>query len=229
MTTPSHIETVVLDMAGTTVIDDGLVVEAFERAWDRQLSALGSEQREEAVVHVNATMGQSKIEVFRHLLPEDEAQELNRGFEAAFDELVAEGRAAEVPGAEAAIRKLREQGRHVVLTTGFARRTAEGIVASLGWEGLADCILTPADAGRGRPFPDLNLTALIRTGASSVDTLAVVGDTESDARSGVAAGAGLVIGVLTGARTREGLLAAGADEVLDSAAQLPLLLHRLGR
>ncbi len=227
--TGAHIETVVLDMAGTTVVDDGLVVAAFERAWDRQQSALGPERREEAIDWVGATMGQSKIEVFRHLLAEDEAQALNAGFEAAFDELVAEGRAQAIPGAEEAIRKLREQGRRVVLTTGFARPTADAIIASLDWAGLVDLVLTPADAGRGRPFPDLNLVALIRTGASSVDAIAVVGDTESDARSGVAARAGLVVGVLTGARSREALVAAGADEVLDSSAQLPLLLHRLGR
>lgn len=221
-----RIETVVLDMAGTTVIDDGLVEEAFARAWQRQV---GADRAEEAVQWVRDTMGQSKIEVFRHLLPEDEAQALNAAFESAYDELVAEGRSKPVQGAEAAIRELKAQGRSVVLTTGFARRTADGIIASLGWEGLADAVLTPADAGRGRPAPDLNLTALIRTGASAVAALAVVGDTESDARSGVAAGAGLVVGVLTGARSRDGLLAAGADEVLESVAGLPALLDRLGR
>ncbi len=90
-------------------------------------------------------------------------------------------------------------------------------------------MVTPAEAGRGRPAPDLNLTALIRTGASSVDALAAVGDTASDIRSGRAAGAGLVAGVLTGSLSRDRLLAAGADEVLDSVADLPDLLRRLDR
>jgi len=224
-----RIETLILDMAGTTVVDDGLVVEAFARAWDRLQGELGPERRAEAIEHVNATMGQSKIAVFRHLLDEDGAQELSRGFEAAYDELVAEGRSVAIPGAEDVIRALKEQGRKVVLTTGFGRPTADAIVRSLGWEGLPDLVLTPADAGRGRPAPDLNLTALIRTGASSVGVIAVVGDTESDARSGTSAGAGLVVGVLTGARTREDLLAAGADVVLDSIVELPALLERLGR
>jgi len=223
---PIRIETVVLDLAGTTVVDDGLVVEAFERAWDR-LAPAGD--RGAALQWVRDTMGRSKIEVFRHLLPEEGAQELNRAFEAAYDELVGEGRSVAIEGAEEAVRRLRREGRAVVLTTGFARRTAEAILASLGWEGLADGLLTPADAGRGRPAPDLNLVALIRTGAPSVAALAVVGDTASDAGSGVAAGAGLVVGVLTGAQTAEGLRAAGADEVLDSVAELPALLERLGR
>ncbi len=222
----ARIETVVLDMAGTTVRDEGLVEEAFAVAWSRQH---GTERADEAMQWVRDTMGQSKIEVFRHLVDEQAAQELNRAFEAAFDELVAAGRAVAIPGAESAIRALRGQGRSVVLTTGFARPTAEAILASLGWTDLADVVLTPADAGRGRPAPDLNLTALLRTQASSVSAIAVVGDTESDVRSGVAAGAGLTVGVLTGTRSQSDFLAAGADRVLGSVAELPELLERLGR
>ncbi len=90
-------------------------------------------------------------------------------------------------------------------------------------------MLTPADAGRGRPYPDLNLVALIRTQAPSVDAIAVVGDTASDVASGLAAGAGLVVGVLTGMLAREEFEAAGAHQVLASVADLPDLLDRLGR
>lgn len=219
-----RIHTVVMDMAGTTVVDDGLVEAAFALAWDREQAA-GS--REDAIQWVRDTMGQSKIEVFRHLVDEDAAQSLNRAFEAAFDDLVAEGRVSAIPGAEDTIRQLIDDDRVVVLTTGFSRATAEAILASLGWSGLVEHVLTPADAGRGRPAPDLNLMATIRSQAPSVAAVAVVGDTESDAESGVAAGAGLVVGVLTGARTDEQLRAAGANEVLGSVAELPALLERL--
>lgn len=228
-TTAIRIETVVLDMAGTTVRDDGLVEEAFLRAWDRQRPGGPEPLRDEAVQWVRDTMGQSKIEVFRHLLPEDEARSLNTAFEAAYAELVAEGRSVAVDDAAETIAALRTDGRHVVLTTGFARPTADAIVASLGWEGAVDAVLTPADAGRGRPFPDLNLLALLRTGAGSVDAIAVVGDTVSDVRSGLAAGAGVVVGVLTGATTAEEFAAVGATAVLGSVAELPDLLRRLGR
>lgn len=224
----ARIETIVLDMAGTTVVDDGLVVDAFTRAWDREVGTTDP-RRDDAIQWVRDTMGQSKIDVFRHLLPEAAAQKLNSAFEAAYDELVAEGRSAAIPGADDAIRTLRSEGRAVVLTTGFARRTADAIVASLGWADAVDLVLTPADAGRGRPHPDLNLTALVRTGASSVHALAVVGDTPSDIASGRAAGAGLVAGVLTGATAPSRFDEAGADAVLASVTELPELLRRLGR
>jgi len=224
----TRIETVVLDMAGTTVADDGLVVGAFTRAWDR-LPAAASADRDAAIAHVVATMGQSKIEVFRGLVDEDAAHELNGLFEAALDELVAESAAA-LPGAEDTIRALQDDGRTVVLTTGFSRTTVDALLARLGWEELVAVVLTPADAGRGRPAPDLNLLAAIRTGVSSVDALAVVGDTESDARSGVRAGAGLVVAVRTGGHPAEDALRdAGAAHVLDSVAELPELLSRPGR
>lgn len=226
----TRIETVVLDMAGTTVTDDGLVLGAFERAWDRLHTDEGSVRRDEAIAHVIATMGQSKIEVFRGLVDEDAAHALNTAFEAAVDELVGTGAVAAIAGAEDAIRDLKADDRAVVLTTGFSRTTADSILRVLGWDGLADAVLTPADAGRGRPAPDLNLLAALRTGVSSVSALAVVGDTESDARSGANAGAGLVVAVLTGGHAGEGdLRGAGAQHVLDSVADLSGLLAQLGR
>lgn len=215
-------DVVVLDMAGTTVVDDGIVEGAFTRALERVNPA--EVDRERALDHVRATMGQSKIDVFRALAAEDTAQALNREFEIAYRELVDDGEAAAIPGAEATIRALRTAGLKVVLTTGFARDTADAIIDALGWQDLADLTLTPAEAGRGRPHPDLPVTALLRTGGSSVAALAVVGDTESDAHSGVRAGAGLVVGVLTGAGTEGGLRAAGATGVLESVVQLPGLL-----
>ena len=222
-----RIELVVLDMAGTTVADDGLVQEAFTRAW--QLLH-GPERLEAARAHVAATMGQSKVEVFRRLLDtEQEAQELNEGFEAAYEALVREGRITAIEGAVQAIVALRQAGRQVLLTTGFSRRTAEGVLASIVWQDGAPLLLTPADAGRGRPAPDLNLTAAIRTGVSGVGAMAVVGDTPSDMLSGVRAGAGLVVGVLTGASDEAQLRDAGAHLVLASVADLPALLERLGR
>jgi phosphoglycolate phosphatase len=220
-----EIELVVLDMAGTTVIDDGLVERAFEAAAREAGIAEDGEQLQTALQYVRETMGQSKIEVFRALaVDEDQAQHANAAFETAYADFIATDGAEAVAGAEDAIRRLRAAGTKVVLTTGFARETQQAIIASLGWENLVDLVLSPSDAGRGRPHPDLPLTALLRTGTSQVGAVVVVGDTASDIKSGHAAGAGLVVGVLTGAHDEETLTAAGADAVIDSIADLPELL-----
>ncbi|KQO81603.1 haloacid dehalogenase [Frigoribacterium sp. Leaf263] len=213
------IELVVLDMAGTTVVDDGIVEQAFARTADR-VDLGPTLTRDEALQHVRDTMGQSKIDVFRHLTGGDEqvAQRANEQFEVAYGELVDELGVDPLDGAADVIDALRASGVKVVLTTGFSPDTRDRLLDALGWS--VDAVLSPVDAGRGRPAPDLVLTALLRTGASSVASVVVVGDTVSDVRSGLAAGAGLVVGVTTGAHTREQLLAAGAHLVLDGVGEL---------
>ncbi|MEV5525688.1 phosphonatase-like hydrolase [Streptomyces prunicolor] len=224
-TTPD-IRLVVLDMAGTTVADGGLVEEAFAAAARHMGEEPGSGPGS-MLDYVRATMGESKISVFRHLFgAETRAQDANKAFEAAYAELVDGGRVAALPGARETIETLKSQGRTVVLTTGFARTTQDAILAALGWQDLADLTLCPADAGgRGRPYPDMVLTAFLRTAvADDVRQLAVVGDTSYDMLSGVRAGAGLVAGVLTGAHDADALRAAGATQVLDGVGQLPGVL-----
>lgn len=216
----------VLDMAGTTVADDGLVEEAFGLAYDAEPALAGYGSRAAVVEYARATMGQSKIAVFRELTEaQDAAERANAAFERGYESLVAGGGASAIPGAEQAIRALRDEGVAVVLTTGFAQSTQRALIDALGWHDLVDLALAPVDAGgRGRPFPDLNLTALIRTRTEAVQRMLVAGDTVSDMRSGVRSGAGRVIGVRSGAHGEAQLREAGATDVLGSVAELPALL-----
>ncbi|MFH8409493.1 phosphonatase-like hydrolase [Streptomyces sp. NPDC018019] len=226
-TEDAPISLVVLDMAGTTVADGGLVEQAFAAAAGRLGVVPGSAEHREQLAYVRATMGESKISVFRHLYGDEaRARRANAAFEEAYGELVDAGRIAPVPGAREAIEALRDAGRTVVLTTGFARVTQDAILDALGWRDLAALTLCPADAGgRGRPYPDLVLTALLRTGAAdSVQQVAVAGDTSYDMLSGRRAGASVVAGVLTGAHDEAALRGAGATHVLASVAGLPRLL-----
>jgi phosphonatase-like hydrolase len=219
------VELVVLDMAGTTVRDDGVVERAFERA----ANETGVAERmpwAEALDYVRRTMGQSKVDVFTHLAGGDAARAVDAtaAFERAYADLIAEEGVEPIAGARQALEQLRAAGVSVVLTTGFAPTTRDAILDGLGWRALVDAALSPVDVGRGRPAPDLVLTAVIRSRASSVASVVVVGDTTSDVASGRAAGAGLVVGVLTGAHDRAALTAAGADAVIDDVSALPALL-----
>lgn len=213
-----------LDMAGTTVADDGLVLAAFAAALD----ALGVEQepeRERMTRYVLDTMGESKITVFRALFPGEEtaAQEGNAAFETAYGQRVPLTRA--LPGAEETFERLRAAGVKVALTTGFSRTTADALLEHLGWGGLIDLSLTPGDVGgRGRPHPDMILAAAARLSVDEPRAVAVAGDSASDIRSGLAAGARIVAGVLTGAHDRSTLTEAGATSVLDHVAEFPALL-----
>ncbi|MFE0804848.1 HAD family hydrolase [Streptomyces sp. NPDC058812] len=230
-TTTSDIRLVVLDMAGTTVADGGLVERAFDTAARELGVEPGTPDHADKLDYVRATMGESKISVFRHLFgDEDRAQHANAAFEKAYGELVDGGLIAPVPGAREAVEELTADGRTVVLSTGFARVTQDAILGALGWRGLVPLTLCPADAGgRGRPYPDMVLEAFLRTkAADAVHQVAVVGDTSYDVLSGVRAGAGLVAGVRTGAHGDDAFREAGATHVLDSVADLPTLLRGAG-
>ncbi|MEV6953982.1 phosphonatase-like hydrolase [Streptomyces sp. NPDC051183] len=224
---PTKSNLIVLDMAGTTVADGGLVERAFERAAEHLGVEPGSADHAAKLQYVRDTMGESKISVFRHLFGTEElARRANSAFEEAYGGLVEGGLVAPLPGARETIEELRADGRTVVLTTGFARVTQDAILDALGWRDLADLTLCPADAGgRGRPFPDMVLAAFLRTGAvADVRHTVVAGDTAYDMLSGSRAGAGIVAGVLTGAHDRAALTANGATHVLASIAGLPALL-----
>jgi phosphonatase-like hydrolase len=213
-----------LDMAGTTVADDGTVLAAFTGALDA-LGVVGEAERGRMTEYVIATMGESKITVFRALFPgdEDRAQAANHAFEAAYARRIEQ--AKPIPGAVEALERLRAQDVRVVLTTGFSRITADALLDHLGWRGLIDLSLTPEEVGgRGRPHPDLILAAADRYAEGDPARVAVAGDTVGDIRSGLAAGAPIVAGVLTGAHGRDRLAEAGATHLLGSVAQLPTLL-----
>ncbi len=219
------IELACLDMAGTTVRDDGAVERAFTVAAGAVGIVPGSAAYASAMAVVRETMGQAKIEVFRRILGEEEtAQRANRAFESAYADLLSGGSVTALPGAVEVLTALRDNGIKVCLTTGFAPTTRDALLASLGWKPLVDLALSPADAGRGRPWPDMIHLAAQTLGVSDPAAVAVVGDTPSDIQAGRAADASIVAGVLTGAGSRAELEAAGATHVLDRIDQLTALL-----
>jgi phosphoglycolate phosphatase len=214
-----------LDMAGTTVADEGSVLAAFDAAIRRFGLRPGAPGYEQANRIVTETMGQSKIEVFRRILDsEADAQEANTAFELNYAAAVRAGAVAPIPGAAETLAVLRAAGIKVCLATGFSPATKHTLLDALGWRPLIDLALSPADAGRGRPWPDLPLAALLKLGGGAVSELAVVGDTASDIESGLRAGAGVVAGVLTGTASRAELEQAGAPYIIDSIADLVPLL-----
>lgn len=221
----TRITTACLDLAGTTVADDGVVLAAFAAAVGRLGMTRDSQEYRSAREIVRQSMGQSKIEVFQRIAGSAAAAgRANHDFEEHYANSVRAGAVRPLPGAAETILALRAAGIRVCLATGFAPPTRDLLLDALGWRPLIDLALSPADAGRGRPWPDLPLTALLRLGGGAVSELLVAGDTASDIESGLRAGAGLVAGVLTGAGSRQDLEEAGAPHILDAITGLTGLL-----
>jgi phosphoglycolate phosphatase len=197
-----------------------LATEDAELALLKEAAALPDTDRRGFELLDRAAVRTRNPAVFRRILGDEAAaHKANEAFEDHYAAAVRAGNVSPLPGAEETFAALRQAGVRVCLATGFSPATRDAIIGKLGWGGRVDLALSPADAGRGRPWPDLPLTALLRLGGA-VSELAVAGDTASDIESGRRAGAAIVAGVLTGASTRADLEQVGAPLILDKIADI---------
>jgi phosphoglycolate phosphatase len=212
-----------VDMAGTVMVDGGLVLEAFRAA----LTGAGVEGPAfgPAMEYAHETMGLSKSVVFRHLLGSDELVALALSeFDSAIDAAIKDGRVTEIPGATSIMAAIRAAGTKVCLTTGFSAEVQRAVIDHLGWEDVTDFFIAPSETVRGRPFPDMVLAAALKAQVDDVREVAVVGDTANDLWSGHRAGASVVAGVLTGSHNRQELERAPHSDILASIVDFPALL-----
>ena len=115
-------------------------------------------------------------------------------------------------------RRLRAAGRKIAIATSDDRDPTERTLAALGLTAAIDALVCADDGLPVKPAADMVLR-LCADLAVSVARTAVVGDSPADLRMGRAAGAGLVVGVLTGVGARSDL-EAQADAVIGSVEGL---------
>jgi phosphonatase-like hydrolase len=217
----------VFDVAGTTAQDGGLVVEAFQSAMESVGVDRGSAEMDRMTDYVNATMGERKIDVFTHLCEGDEekANLAHDHFVDSYITLVKAGRLQEFDGISALFTELRDRRTAVAITTGFPRDILDTVIDGLKWAPLIDFSVAASEVEQGRPAPDMIFRCIAlynkKFGTQiSGDEIAVIGDTESDIKSGVSAGARIIVGVSTGAHNPDQLTGAGATHVLAGAVNL---------
>jgi phosphonatase-like hydrolase len=223
----STIKLAVFDVAGTTAHDDGLVVEAFQNAMILLGAVSGSSELANMTEYVNATMGQRKIDVFTHLY-EGDAEKANTAhdrFIESYISLIQQGKLKEFDGITPFFDQLRTDGVAVSITTGFPREILQPIIDGLNWVDHIDFSVAASEVAHGRPAPDMIFKSMELYNQKfnteiSPGEVAVIGDTESDMKSGVAAGAAIIAGVTSGAGTSEQLFATGATHVLECASDL---------
>jgi phosphonatase-like hydrolase len=214
----------VFDMAGTTVSNTDLVAVLL-------VETLAAHGFAAPLEDARALMGYPKPEAIRRLLGaaanEALVQELHVDFVARM--IAAYRDSAEVtpmPGAVACFAALRARGIRVALNTAFTRNVAQVVVDRFNWQkdGLIDDLIATDEVPGGRPQPDMIRTLMARNGVSDPAEVIKIGDTEVDIREGRNAGAGLVVGVTTGAYSRAALQAHQPDHVIDSLLELAPLL-----
>lgn len=115
-------------------------------------------------------------------------------------------------------RHLRETGRQLAVATTDDREPTEATLRSLGVRDLVGALVCGNDGFAVKPAPDAVLAVCTALRVSPERT-AVVGDTPADLAMGRAAGASLVVGVLSGLGGRADL-EPYADLILGSVAEL---------
>jgi phosphoglycolate phosphatase len=199
------IDVAALDLGGTTVRVGDVVEQAV-----RQVTG---DQFDPALF--TALRGASKLDLMTSLVGPARAARAHAEFEEIIKSQVLSGTITPLPNAHDAIEEIRSQGIRVCLLTGFSQPIQHVMLEHFGWTESVDLALSPSQELRGRPWPDLILTAGARLNASHVEAVAVVGDTANDVEAARRAGAGICAAVLTGAHDRATLSRANPTHILE--------------
>ena len=175
---------------------------------------------------IRRIVGLSLPVAVRHLAPDQEpgmhAQVVD-AYRAAFFKARSEGLVAEplYDGIRELLASLHGKGWRLGVATGKSDR---GLTACLTNHGVVDLFVTlqTADRHPSKPDPSMLVTAMLEAGAEPNDTV-MIGDTAFDMAMARAAGC-RAIGVAWGYHAPDELLAAGAEAVARTAAELEELI-----
>ncbi|MBC7947263.1 MAG: HAD hydrolase-like protein [Chitinophagaceae bacterium] len=221
---------VVFDIAGTTLADERAVSTAFRNAF----RVYGFTVNEE---DIKPLMGYKKPVAIHNLLeaigvtPEDDLiNDIYREFEIEMlDHYEYSSDVKPMPGAEEVMLALKEKGLLVALNTGFSKAIADAIMKRLQWveRGLVDHYIASDEVIEGRPQPFMIQELMHRAGVDDPQQVIKIGDTEVDVNEGLNAGCALVIGITTGAFTREQLEPYLPDHIINHLSELPSLISAI--
>jgi len=211
-------------MAGTTVDEGNLVYKTMHQA----LREAGHDLPLAEVLREAA--GKKKWTAIQDLLAlegadsvdEDEVERIFMRFNALLHEAYQTLPLRPQPGAEEVFRKLREKGIRIVLNTGYSRETVNLILERLGWveHPHIDDVISVDDVKHGRPAPDMIHLAMEKVGLTDPKQVGKVGDAMIDVEEGRNAGCSLLVGVTTGAHTKEQLASVNPTHILDRISDL---------
>jgi phosphonatase-like hydrolase len=221
------IRMVVFDMAGTVIDENNAVYRTL-------LETLNAEGYHLSLGQVLAEgAGKEKFQAIRDILlkhtgivDETVLQRIFRNFQNklwnTYDTIEIRAQS----GAEELFNELRRREIYTVLNTGYDLKTAQSILRKVDWEvgKQIDGMVTASEVANSRPAPDMIDIAKKKLGMGPSDHVVKVGDSAIDIEEGKNAKCRLSIGITTGAHSREQLLEAKPDFIVDSLLEiLPLI------
>lgn len=217
----SKLKMVVLDMAGTTMVDKHEVEYCFAKA-ARDSGLLVSDER------ILSIQGWAKRFVFELLWEEqigkshpEYLQKVNNSFEMFKVILETYYKKQPVHPTEGALELfelLKANDVKIVLTTGFYREVTDIILQKLGWDiglderrigggtdNIIDQSITSDEVEHGRPAPDMVFKAMKTWNITDAKEVICIGDTPSDLGCGKNAGCMYAFGLTNGTHSESQL------------------------
>ncbi len=193
---------------------DGTLVDSTEYHWRSWQQPLAAEGVRITKADFLASFGQRNDAILRGWLgPDADPARMRRvgdAKEASYREIIAAEGISPLPGAAEWVRRLHEAGWLQAIASSAPRLNVEVVRRALGFEGVIETFVAAEDVQRGKPDPEVFLTAAARLGVSPARCVVV-----EDAAAGIEAArrAGMrCIGVGD---------VAGADVHVGSLADLP--------
>ena len=214
-----RISLLVSDMAGSTINERGIIYRSIHKVMD-QLGFPATKQE------IKTWHGRDKSEVMREHLGNDQYL-LQRAEKMLINDLNEEYFISNQislidPTLKAYFLNLRRNGIKIALNTGYPREFQNKIIHHFEMNTYIDTWISSEMVSYGRPYPFMIHKLMEECCIADVREVGKVGDTANDMKEGKNAGCGLVVGVLSGAASKEELLQSGADIVLDNITQIEL-------
>ncbi len=240
----SRIKLVILDMAGTTVMDQHEVEHCFQLAAKKN-GLLASDER------ILSLQGYAKLLVFRLLWGEQlgeghqNVESLAQKSYVDFTEILENHYQKEAiyptEGCLELFEYLHSKGIYIALTTGFYRKVANIILTKLGWlqtlnnsyinlsnkSGIHISVTPDEVNGEGRPSPKMIEYAMSICGITDPQEVINIGDTPVDLAFGKNAKVHLALGVCNGTHSKEQLLQYPNDGLLNKISDLIDLIENV--
>lgn len=218
------INMVVFDMAGTSVDENNVVYKTLQKV----INDAGHQFTLADVLRLGA--GKEKLQAIKDILAADTSAHaslattarLYQSFEHELAEAYNNIELKPQPGAEQLFQELKNRQVKVVLNTGYNKATATAILHKLNWiEGQHyDALITASDVNQNRPHPDMIALAMQQLHISDPMQVVKVGDSIIDIEEGKNAHCKYSIGITTGAHTKQQLLSADPDFIIDHLSEL---------
>ena len=211
------VKLIILDFDGTLADTRGLIVKTMQQT----LEALGLESRTDE--QCASMIGLPLKQAFTDLIPMSD--EMGGQCVETYRKIFNENNALYViptfPHVMETLYKLHEQGYILTIASSRSNRSLREFVNDMDLNDVIPYVLGAEDVTRAKPHPDPVLQTLETFGCKAEDAL-VVGDTWYDIEMGKRAGV-KTCGVTYGNGTREELMQAGADYLVDDFGALLFL------